>query len=319
MKIAAQILRSTLFLLLICQTQLTFAQDWLDEEEGWGPRRRGIEFGLNMGVYQANNGLYTSSANFYNGDGYFELGDNTATLYSIEERMYLGTTDETIQNMLNVSSFEIPYDAYSLNMMYNPSMLFGLKMVGFFNPEAAIVLAADVASLKAKGAYTINAGTIQPGQNTNTRVYGVFGEERRMMTMLGFRTSFYITDRSSWVFEFGEIMTATRIERNYFNVEQATFDLITQFNGPGNFNGPTSNLTNFGFGQYATIGLEALFEEGGNLEANFRLSRDRIKLGSQEEDFNGDVKGYNMIQWNFALYVTWMIPPHIGDFVRASF
>jgi len=198
-------------------------------------------------------------------------------------------------------------------------MLCGLKMVGFFNPEAAIVLAADVASLKAKGAYTINAGTIQPGQNTNTRVYGVFGEEKRMMTMLGFRTSFYITDRSSWVFEFGEIMTATRIERNYFNVEQATFDLITQFNGPGNFNGPTTNLTNFGFGQYATIGLEALFEEGGNLEANFRLSRDRIKLGSQEEASYGGVKGYNMIQWNFALYVTWMIPPHIGDFVRASF
>ena len=80
-------------------------------------------------------------------------------------------------------------------------------------------------------------------------------------------------------------MTATRIERNYFNVEQATFDLITQFMALETLSAPTSNLTNFGFGQYATIGLEALFEEGGNLEANFRLSRDRIKLGSQEEDF----------------------------------
>ena len=60
------------------------------------------------------------------------------------------------------------------------------------------------------------------------------------------------------------------------------------------------------------IGLEAMFDEGGNLEANFRVSRDNIMLGPE-------VGGYQDKLWNFALYVTWLIPPHLGDFVRASF
>ena len=67
-----------------------------------------------------------------------------------------------------------------------------------------------------------------------------------------------------------------------------------------------------GFGYYAVVGLEAMFEEGGNLELNLRASRDNIRLG------NGD-GAYQEKLWNFSLYVTWLIPPHIGDFVRASF
>ena len=55
-----------------------------------------------------------------------------------------------------------------------------------------------------------------------------------------------------------------------------------------------------------------MFEEGGNLEVNLKASRDNIRLG------NGD-GAYQEKLWNFSLYVTWLIPPHIGDFVRASF
>ena len=57
--------------------------------------------------------------------------------------------------------------------------------------------------------------------------------------------------------------------------------------------------------------LKELFEEGGNLEANFRVSRDRIKLGRAEDT------GENWINWVaigsigiLPLCITWMIPPH---------
>ena len=88
---------------------------------------------------------------------------------------------------------------------------------------------------------------------------------------------------------------------------------------PSNPNGNTRNLSNTGFGFYSLIGLEGMFEEGGNLEANFRISRDRIKLGRAEDTGEPGFTGYDRVNWNFALYITWMIPPHIGDFVRASF
>ena len=129
---------------------------------------------------------------------------------------------------------------------------------------------------------------------------------------MGYRTAAYIIDEAAWIFEFGAIATSVQIKRNYINVESNTYDLITFYNGGGQFSGAASSLTSTGFGFYGVIGLEAMFEEGGNLEANLRVSRDNIILGAPEG-------GYNEKLWNFALYVTWLIPPHIGDFVRASF
>ncbi len=299
------------------------AQSWSDDIDYYVSSRKGLEFALNLGVYQANNELYYSSANFYNGDGFFKLGDNSATLYSIEERIDLGTTSATIESLLNTKGITIPIDAYSYNMRYDPAMMFGLKTSYFWSPESALTLGIDVASLKVSGAYTMELAEL-PGQgqgSDNIKLYGVFGEERRMLITTGFRTSFYITDQTAWIFELGGIATGTQVVRNYFNVENSSYDLITLFNGPGQFSGATSNLTNYGIGAYATLGLEALFEEGGNLEANLRISRDRIKLGSQEipEDPPYEIEGFSAIQWNAAIYVTWVIPNNVGDIFKTSF
>jgi hypothetical protein len=310
-----------LTLLVLSTIPSALAQHWDEEPDHYVSRRSGLEFGLNMGVYQANH----ESAIFYNGGGWYELGDNSATLYSIENRLNLGTTAATVQNLLNTESFEIPWDSYSTTMRYDPAMMFGFKTAYFWNPESALIFNLDVASLKASGPYSIQlAGLPCQGQgNTNTRLYGVFGVERRMMSTIGFRTSMFIHDRAAWVFELGGVATGVQVVENYFNVENSTFDLIYFYNGPGvPSEGATSNLTNMGFGFYGVIGLEALFEEGGNVEANFRISRDRIRLGSRElEEIGGNMYplGYDKNLWNFALYVTWMIPPHIGDFVRATF
>ena len=63
-----------------------------------------------------------------------------------------------------------------------------------------------------------------------------------------------------------------------------------------------------GFGGFAALGMELFFEEGGNLMLTARVSRDRVVMGSYEDDL-----------WQGALYLTWVIPPQLGDFVRASF
>ena len=54
--------------------------------------------------------------------------------------------------------------------------------------------------------------------------------------------------------------------------------------------------------------MELFFEEGGNLMLTARVSRDRVVMGTYED---------NLVQG--ALYLTWVIPPQLGDFVRASF
>ena len=310
----------------------------MDDEEDLGPRRRGIEFGLNMGVYQPyskkpnindlEEKFRDNAANFYNGNGTYELGDNTAGINTIANRAYDTWTSNQIVSLLQNAGYTvdqglneadtpiIPYD----NMTYETAMLFGLRAAGFFSPESAIVMSADFVSLKAAGVYQIEFTNLPP-TNQMDRYYdgAIFGEERRFIGSLGYRTSIYINSVSSWLFEFGGTATGTQILRNYFVVEGTPFQLIYQNTGPGQFNAQTSNLSNMGFGGYAVLGLEGLFEKGGNLEANFKVSFDSIKLGSQERNEFDEILGYRQMQWNFALYVTWMIPPHIGDFVRASF
>jgi len=309
------------FFLAFLVTSTTFfsvsAQSW-DDEEVYVSRRQGLEFGVNMGAYLPNNSPASTSANFYNGDGYYDLGDNSATLFSIEERLMINTqTISNVQNIVGTESFEIPYDAYSYTMRYDPGMMIGFKTIYFWNPESALVLGFDAMSLKASGAWTLHAaGLPDQGQGSdNIKLYGVFGEERRMITTFGFRTSAYIMDQAAWIFELGGTATGIQINRNFVMVETTPYELITTYNGPGQFSGATSNLTSVGLGFYGTIGLEALFEEGGNLEANLRISRDNIHLGSKEPDDTS----FEQKSWNVAVYVTWMIPPHIGDFVRATF
>ena len=287
------------------------SQDWDDDDDFYIPRRQGLEYGVNLGVYRA----HPNSSQFYNGAGWFELGDNQASLYTIEERLFLGNTEDQINNLLNLGggNFWVPYDSSPLLMPYDPGLMMGLKLLYFWNPESALVMSIDVANLNSAGPWTLETDLLPGGGqgSDDIRVYGIFGKERRMISSLGYRTAVYIIDEASWVLEFGGSATAIQIKDNFIMIENNSYDLITFFNG-NQFLGATSNLTSVGFGYYAVVGLEAMFEEGGNLEVNFKVSRDNIRLGQ------GDL-AYQEKLWNFSLYVTWLIPPHIGDFVRASF
>ena len=84
----------------------SFSQNWDDEDGFYVSTRQGLEFGVNLGVYRA----HPNSSSFYVGDGWFDLGDNQANLYSIEDRLFLGTTEDQINNTLNLGggNFWIP-------------------------------------------------------------------------------------------------------------------------------------------------------------------------------------------------------------------
>ena len=125
------------------------SQNWDDDDDFYVPRRQGLEYGINLGVYQANQ----NSSAFYNGAGWYELGDNQASLYTIEDRLYLGNTEDQINNLLNLGggNFWIPYDSSPLLMPYDPGLMMGLKLLYFWNPESALVMSIDAVNLNAAG------------------------------------------------------------------------------------------------------------------------------------------------------------------------
>ncbi len=295
------------------------AQDWDDwdeyDTESYVSQRKGVEFAVNFGVYQANHQAANAFYNGYAGETY-ELGDNTARLMTIEDRLGVdspnGIVWSQIMNSIGLEAGEfkyIEYPAYT-GMRYTPGTLMGLQTMLFFNPESAFVLHVDaINGLKSEGGWNIVSSDVDTGMGSeNRRTYGIFSEEDRFQLSLAYRTAAYITDEVSWVIELGGNMLATRLKSNYVRIENQNYQLLTAQIANGNFANPTSSLTATGFGGFAALGLELFFEEGGNLMLTARVSRDRVIMGSYEDDL-----------WQGALYLTWVIPPQLGDFVRARF
>lgn len=295
--------------------------DWDDYESAYVPARKGIEFALNFGVYQ---GHHKAANEFFSGISgeVYELSDPTASLMTIEERLGVNSVNSMVWNQvmnsigLEAGEFEyIEYPLYSeslrlYGMRYTPGTLMGLQTLFFFNPESALVLHVDaINGLKSEGAWNMVTNEIVQGAGSeNRRTFGIFSEEDRFQLTLGYRTAAYIVDEASWTFELGGTMLATQIKQNYVRIQNTNYQLLAAPIGNGQFSNATSSLTSTGFGAYAAVGMELFFEEGGNLMLTARVSRDRVVMGTYED---------NLLQG--ALYLTWVIPPQLGDFVRASF
>lgn len=283
---------------------------WSQDDEGYVPARKGMEFALNLGVYRAN---HQSASSFFIGDGYWELGDNTARLMSIEERLGIDQPSSPVWsqvlNNMGILAEEFRYIEYPIGMTYSPGTLMGLQTLYFMNPESAFVLHVDaVNGLKSVGGFNVVASDVDTGMGSeNRRTYGIFSEEDRLQLSLGYRTAAYIVDQASWVFEAGGTWVATRLVENYVRIENQNYQLISGQIG-NQFVGATSALVGTGFGAYGAVGLELLFEEGGNIEAQIRVSKDEIVMGS-----------YSQRLWQGALVLSWVIPPKLGNFVRAKF
>lgn len=306
--------------IIILAIPAAHAQDWDDwdeyEEEGYVPGRKGIEFALNFGVYQGNHKAANAFYNGYAGE-FYSLGDNTANLMTIEDRLGINNTNSLVwsqvMNIIGLESGEFRYIEYPdplFGMRYTPGTLMGLQTMLFFNPESAFVLHIDaINGLKSEGGWNIVSSDVDTGMGSeNRRTYGIFSEEDRFQFSLAYRAAAYITDEVSWVFELGGNLLATQLKQNYVRIENQSYQLLTAPIGNGQFANPTSSLTSTGFGGFGALGVELFFEQGGNLMLTARVSRDRVRLGSYEDDL-----------WQGALYLTWVIPPQLGDFVRASF
>ena len=288
--------------------------DWDDLDDAYVPARKGIEFALNFGIYQGNHKAANAFYNGYAGE-YYDLGDNTANLMTIEQRLGLDNPNSQVwsqvMSSIGLEAGEFKYIEYPglYGMRYTPGTLMGLQTLFFMNPESAFVLHVDaINGLKSQGGWNIVSSDVDTGQGSERRTtYGIFSEENRFQLSLGYRSAAYITDEVSWVFELGGSMLATQLENNYVRILNSNYQLLTAQVG-NQFTGPTSSLTATGYGAYVALGVELFFAEGGNLMLTIRGSRDQVKMGSYEA---------NLLHG--ALYLTWVIPPQLGNFVRAKF
>lgn len=275
-------------------------EDLLGELE----RPRKLQFGMRMGAMIAG-GAPTA---FYSGQGGFDLGDGSANLYSIDERLNLGGansyTRAQVLELLNVTDFYIPADGYPTPASYDPAVLMGVRVMQRFNLGNALIFDADFIRLRSRAAWQLVTNLLpDQGQGSeDRRDFGIFGEEERLQLHLGYRTASPIDKSMSYVLGLGVNMVSTRITDHYVVIEgqgrSEEFDLITTFNPNGQTGPATGSLTGTSFGAYGRIGLEAYVPNGSGVELTYRLGYDTIVLGREK---------FRALTHVVAL--TWLMPP----------
>jgi hypothetical protein len=265
--------------------------------EGEFERPRKLQFGMRLGAALGG----AASTAFYNGqcgnkednDGEpCDIGDGSANLYSIEDRLNLGgansLTRSSVLDLLNVT---------------DPAVLMGVRVLQRFNLGNSIVFDADFVRLRSRAAWQLVTNLLpDQGQGTeDRRDFGIFGEEERFMVHLGYRTASPIDKSASYVLGLGVNMVSTRITDHYVVIEGGgrteEFALITSYNA-GQTGPATGALTGTGFGAYIRVGAEAYVPNGSGVELTYRLGYDAIKLG--RETFR---------TLDHSLVLTWLMPP----------
>jgi hypothetical protein len=258
-----------------------------DEDEEQEDTIRGFSYGLNLGSYFGS----SKTANFYNGtcpiDGYINEAAQVRC-YTIEERLdpsVFITDGQYINNQIGSSGYTFPYDTYPTNMRYNPALFVGLQLKYNFSRYESIVLNINATKLTAAGQFTIQfIGTpAQPNAQSDVRLFSIAGSEQRANINLGYRQGWMMGDASNFYMQFGGSMLATKWTKNYIQVANRSFDLITSAPIAGQTANSAQAQAGVGFGGYGAAGFE--FWAGKvSFDISFGLSRDKVVIFSYEKN-----------------------------------
>lgn len=266
-----------------------FAQD--------SDERKGFRFGLNMGMYFPSK----VSANYYNGDGFYNnnIDPNGVRLYSIKERLNL-TPQETqfITNYYNASGgFDFPRDAYPAAMRYNGGFNIGFQTAFDFNNKSSLIFDLNVCKVKAYDRFTMQLmGTTaqQNGQN-DIRIFNIEGNEQRLNLALGYRTGWALSGNGLYFMQFGGSMLGTKVVNNIAHVADRNYDLIIGAANPAQMINYQPQ-TGIGFGYYFSTGFFLPLGTHKNAELSLAFAKDKIILNANE------FKGWNkMLTFCFSI------------------
>jgi hypothetical protein len=272
-----------------------FGAEYDDEEED---TIVGFSYGLNLGAYFANK----QSANFYNGSCSQNafIDPNEVRCYSIEERLINQSFQQDysyISSYYGATGFQIPYDAYPLNMRYQPAVMLGLQLKYNFNRYSAIIFNMNTVKLKATDRYTVQfiGTTQQVNAQNDIRLFPIVGNEQRLNINLGYRQGWMMGDLSNFYFQFGGSMLGTRFQSNQITIADRTYDLVFGGSNPAQIQ-QFRPRTDIGFGAFGGLGFEYFFAGKYTFDVSFNFSRDKVRLLTFEKSI-----------WNKFLVFTFTI------------
>ncbi len=251
---------------------------------------KGFYFGLNLGVYFANN----KTANFYDGFGYSRDGGKLGFTNSWLNLAIQGSPqaqDRTSDALGGITADEWRFDESDmpLQMTFGGSFLYGAHVRYMFNSDFGLFSEIYGTNPVTTGQFTIQKQTGNPLGNDNLESFGIRGEEQRLLITLGIHrvlgrkaaTARGKTPSILPYFDLGFNATFSKFEANFINLGDlaGNVDLTVFFNNQGQFTDAANVLTGAGVGGFAALGMQITIGRKFTIDLGYVASFEQINLG----------------------------------------
>lgn len=222
--------------------------DWVDDE-----KKSRFFGGVNVGAFFANKNtaiMYTGGSNI--------------TRFGIPYILNIPTLKPIFDNY-----FQYPYSLNELpqNPSYRAALDIGLHAGINLNKEVAIYIDINTAQLKFEQFFTVEIDNpINRSVEPTYEQIPIFGEEKRFNFNLGTQLNLYHNDYSTVYFALFGNFNSTRMERNYFIINNAEYQINHITNQQNN-----NNPGGVGYGLGSGLGYKYKLTDNLTIDFNYNL------------------------------------------------
>jgi len=246
--------------------------------------RRGLVFGINMGMLKANG----HSALYYNGsDG----NENNINNYIIKNSSWYNE----IKHQLNERNFSL----YSTptTMSYDASIMVGFHARYNFTNTAGIFIQFNFSKLNTTGQFALSTDSVNYTSQASLRYFSIYGQEQRSYIDIGFQKQWFLGKLSNFFLEGGVNFTNVLVKKSGIIIGDLDYSIVNVY-GSQNYV-PNSGMQPYdirqggiGFGVFGGAGICLNFNEKLSIEPGLNVFYQSINL-----------TGYDNYRLNYTLFV----------------
>jgi len=224
--------------------------------------RRGLIFGLNMGVFKGS----SEQATYYSGN---DRNENSIKYFLNNTYFY-----NEIKQRLNQRDFTL----YSvpISMSYDMSMMVGFYARYNYNNSTGFFIQFNFTKLNTQSQFAFKIDSANFTSEPSLRYFPVYGQEERTYIDFGLHKDFYFGEKTNFWVEGGVSFNNTLVKKNGIMVGDLDLSIINVYGNQQYV--PNSGMQPYdvrqggiGFGFFGGAGLNLNFNENISVDPGFHL------------------------------------------------
>ena len=247
------------------------------------PDRRGLVFGINMGMLKGN----SNSALYFSG----AANNENNIKYIIDNPYY----KNEIKHQLNEHDFSL----YTVptSMSYDISIMVGFYARYNFDNTTGIFIQFNFSKLNTTGEFALKTDSLNYTSQASLRYFPIYGQEQRSYIDIGLQKQWFLGKLSNFFVEGGINFTNVLVKKSGIVINNLDYSIVNVY-GSQQYTPNTSmqpyeiKQGGIGLGFFGGAGISLNFNENVSLEPGFNVYYQSINL-----------LGYEQFGLNYSIYM----------------